>query len=423
MSAAARIVALLVASAVTAAALAAETASPPQVKTETLKTDGSLALVGQRLGTQLLAHSGGALSGRLALAWPATAVWLEPLCRGWSDAFPGTVLLADLGVSASTEVEAFGQIDAASFSALVWVAPVTAKDGSVSMLQVACRPIKGKAPLLFEVSCTPPLRGPAPPPPPGFQPWTDLGGDVLAFAWEPGARRLWACTAQRLMRLDLATRKAEQSWDLPAPAAGKAAGPVILGVVADEGKPVRVGLFDLGRAEGRWYESGAEGFAPGASLDGLPLPERTLRFFTASTEGPGSPFRVTSYQDKELGSCTQFVRFSGASSACFGCRTPQGALKVIRGDTLAVQDGPAKGPVGAVGSAGAILLVASPEAPFVVKGYALEPDHSWGSSWTSPLLTAAPTALCSGELEGKVTLFAALPGGAVFTCPLPTPGP
>jgi hypothetical protein len=416
----ARIVALLVASAFTVTTLVAE---PPQVKTETLKADGPPAQTGQRLGMQLLAHLGGALSGRIALGWPASSAWLEPFCRGWFDAFPGTVLLADLGVSASTEGEAFGQIDPASFSALVWVSPVTAKDGSVSALQVACRPIKGKTPLLFEVSCSPPLRGPAPPPPPGFQPWTDLGGDVLALAWEPGANRLWVCTAQRLLRLDPATKKPEQSWDLPAPAAGKSAGPVILGVVAEEGKPVRVGLFDLGRAEGRWYERGAEGFSPGATFEGLPLSERTLRFFTASTEGPGSPFLVTSYQDKELGSCTQFVRFSGASSACFGCKTPQGGLKVIRGDTLAVQEGPAKGAVGAVGSAGALLLTASTEAPFVVKGSALKPDHSWETSWTSPLLTAAPTALCAGELEGRGTLFAALPGGAVFACPLPQQGP
>ena len=198
---------------------------------------------------------------------------------------------------------------------------------------------------------------------------------------------------------------------------------MILGVVAEEGKPARVGLYDLGRAEGRWYEHGAEGFAPGAALDGLPLSERTLRFFTASTEGPGSPFLITSYQDKELGTCTQFVRFAGASSACFGCKTPQGGLRVIRGDTLAVQDGPGTGAVGAVGSAGSLLLTAPTEAPFVVKGFTLKPDHSWESSWTSPLLTAAPTALCAGELEGKAVLFAALPGGALLTCTLPQPAP
>jgi hypothetical protein len=331
--------------------------------------------------------------------------------------------LADLGVSAATEGEAFGQIDPASFTALVWVVPVTAKDGSVGSLRVACRPVKGKAPLLFEVSCSPPLRGPAPPPPPGFQPWTDLGEGALALAWEPGAGRLWACTAKRLARLNPETRQTEQSWDLPAPGAGQSVGPVVLGVVAEDGRPLRVGCFDVGRAEGRWYEQGPDGFAPGAPLQGLPLPERTLRFFGATTEGPGSPLLITSYQDKELGTCTQFVRFAGTSAACFAFRTPQGRLKIIRGDTLAVQEGPEMGTVSALGSEGALLLAASSEPPFVVKGYTLKSNRSWEASWTSPLLTAAPAALCAGRLQGKPTLFAALPGGELLTCPLPEPAP
>ncbi len=422
MSALFRTAALLLAL-VAAMALSAQTPVQPQVKAETLKTEGTPPQVGQRLGALLLAHSGGALSGRLALGWPAKDGWLEPLCRGWSDAFPGTVLLSDLGVSAATEGEAWGQIDPSSFSALVWVAPVAAKDGSVGTLQVVCRPAKGKGPLLFEVACTSPLRAPTPPPPPGFQPWTDLGGEVLALAWEPGAGRLWVCTAQRLIRLDPVAKKPEQSWDLPVTAAGKAAGPIILGVVSEEGKPLRVGLFDIGRAEGRWYEKGADGFAPGATLEGLPLPDRTLRFFTATTDGPGSPLLLRSYQDKEIGSCVQFLRFAGPVSACFACKAPQGSLKVIRGDTLAVQDGPARVTVGAVGSSGPLLLVASAEAPFVVKGFALQADRSWRTSWTSPLLTAAPTALCTAELDGKPSLIAALPGGTLVTCPMPPPSP
>lgn len=372
---------------------------------------------GQRLGGLLVEK---VTTGRVAVAWPLASEWLAPLGHGLTAAWPACVLLADLGVTASNEEEAYRQMDPSSFGALLWLEATTTHDGSCPSLMAVLHPSKGQAPSRFKIECAPPLRGPTPPAPPGFSPWVELDGEVRAMAWESGAGALWAHAGGRLLRLDPVTGKAQQSWDLPPAPPDRTPGPSVLAYLPEEGgKSARIGWFDEGTGIGRWFVKAAGGFSPGPDLATYPMPDRLLRFLTPSSESPGAPFVITSYQQKELCRCADFVRFPGPGTTCFACLTPDGQIKVVRGDTLAVLEGPPTEPASAIASASGLLLSAPRSPPFAVKGYRLQPGFTWEAAWTSPLLTAAPSALCAGEMGGRPVLFAALPGGAVLAGSLP----
>jgi hypothetical protein len=386
-----------------------------------LKTDGGLRAAGIRLSSLVKDRAGTKPQDRIATGWGLSSNWMEPLGRGISEGWPSCVLLGDLGASAKTEEEAYAQMDPESFAALLWIEPLVAADKGVSALDVVLHPARGKPPVRFRFECAPPLRGPAPPPVPEFRIWKGLDLPVRALAWEEAQDRLWAATEARLERLDPATGKTEQGWDFPAAREGAAPGPAVLSFLMEEPRPPRVGWFDLGRGSGRWFERGKEGYAPGPELASLPLSDRMLKFLTPSYEGVGTGFLLTSYQGNELCQCLAVVRFQGPDGTCIGCLTPHGKTKIVRGDKLAVMDGP-PADVAAIAASGRLFFAASASAPFTVKGYALLSGYTWETVWTSPLLPAAPTSLCAGSLGGQPVLYAAI-GRDISLCDLPKGDP
>jgi hypothetical protein len=197
-------------------------------------------------------------------------------------------------------------------------------------------------------------------------------------------------------------------------------GRAVLAYLPEEGvKPARIGWFDEGLASGRWYLSTKGNFGPGEELSTLPLPDRLLRFFSPSIEGPGAAVLITTYQQKDLCRCVDFVRFTGPGGTCFACLDPNGGIQVVRGDSLAVMEGPSSDPSAAVTGAEHLLLAAPEAAPFQVNGWTLGAGFTWEKAWSSPPLPAAPSALSTGLRDGRSVLFAAIPGGDILVCPLP----
>ena len=393
----------------------------PAAQVWTLDTEGGPVAAGRRLGSFLQSRGEAGASGRAVVAWPPAATWLDPLARGLAEAWPVCVLLSDLGASGDSEQAAYAQMDPASFTALLWMEGTPAKDGAIPEIDVTLHPSAQKtAAFRVKVRCVPPLRGPVPPSVPEFKRCAQAGGEVRAMTWEDPAKRLWIAAGGRLLRLDPATGKTEQSWELPPSAPGKPLGGAVLVYLPEEGaKPPRMGWFDEGLGSGRWYESVKGTFAPGGDLSTLPLPDRVLRFLTPSSEGPSEPILITSYQQKDLCRCVDFVRFSGPAGSCFACLGPGGGIQVVRGDSLAVFAGPSPDPSIAVAGAEHLLLAVSKVPPFHVKGWALAPGYTWQPAWTSPQLPAVPSALCAGEWETRPALFAAVQGGDILVCPLP----
>jgi hypothetical protein len=316
---------------------------------------------------------------------------------------------------------AFGQMDPASFAALIWLEGPAAKNGGLTEFDVTLRWSIPKRPALrVKVQCTPPLQVVSRPPVAAFDRIAQTGSEVRAMAWEGPSTRLWVATGGRLLRLDPSTGKAEQSWDLPPSDPGKPMGRAVLAYLPEEGvKPARVGWFDEGLASGRWYLSTKGAFVPGEELSTLPLPDRLLRFFSPSIEGPGGAVLMTTYQQKDLCRCVDFVRFAGPGGSCFACLGPTGDIQVVRGDSLTVIDGPSSEPSEAVAGAERLLLAAPKAAPFKVQGWTLGAGFTWEKAWSSPPLPAAPSGLCAGLRDGRPVLFAAVAGGDILVCPLP----
>jgi hypothetical protein len=349
------------------------------------------------------------------------ATGFEPLARGLAEAWPSCVLLADLGVSAESEAAAYGQMDPASFTALLWMESPAPKGGEMAEFEVTLHGSNPKIPALrVKVRCTPPFRVPSPPLLPAFERVAQTGGEIRAMAWEDPSMRLWVAAGGRLLRLDPSTGKPEQSWDLPSSDPSKPLGRAVLAYLPEEGlKPARVGWFDEGLASGRWYESVKGAFSPGGNLSTLPLPDRLLRFISSSIEGPGAAVLMTSYQQKDLCRCVDFVRFTGPGGSCFACLGPNGGIQVVRGDSLTVIEGPSSGASAAIAGTERFLLAAPKAPPFQVDGWTLGAGFTWERAWSSPPLPAAPSALCTGVREGRPVLFAAVPGGDILACTLP----
>ena len=393
----------------------------PEARVWALNTEGGPAAAGGRLGEFLRMQVGAGLSGRIAVAWPPAAPGFEALARGLAQTWPSCVLLADLGVTAESESAAYGQMDPASFAALLWMEGPAAKDGGLAEFEVTLHGSNPKVPpLRVKVHCAPLLKFPLPPTVPAFERFLQTGSEVRALAWEGPSGRLWVAAGGRLMRMDPSTGKSEQSWDLPPSEPGNPTGRAVLAYLPEEGaKPARVGWFDEGLASGRWYESAKDAFAPGEGLSTLPLSDRLLRFFSPSVEGPGAPVLITSYQQKDLCRCVDFVRFAGPGGSCFACLGPNGGVQVVRGDSLAVIEGPSSDPSAAVAATDRLLLAAPKVPPFQVDGWTLAAGFTWERSWSSPPLPAAPSALCAGLRDGRPVLFAAIPGGDILVCTLP----
>ncbi len=389
--------------------------APPQVIA--VKSEGSLGTTGGLLAAALKDRPALPPQGRIAVGWGPAAEWLAPLGRGLADAWPACVLLSDLGAAANTSDEAYAQMDPASFSALLWLEPVTAADKSTPALELTLRSAKDKTPSRIRVDFTPPLRGPAPASVQEFKTWATLDGTIKALAWEEGDGNLWAATETNLTVLAPSTRMPLQSWPFPPAKADAAPGSAVLAFLPADARPSRVGWFDLGRQTGRWYEKGPEGFQPAGGLATLPLPERVLKFITPEFESPATGFLLTSYQGKELGRCVTLARFQGPDGTCFAFLTPDGRPLVIRGDKLVVLDGPSS-QAAALATWGRMLFLASSSPPFSVKAFTLGSAYTWEADWTSPLLPSAPGALAAGGAPEAPSLFAAT-GSKILSAPFP----
>ena len=394
---------------------------PAPIQVIAVKSEGGLGAAGGLLAAALKDRPSTPAQGRIAVGWGPAAEWLAPLARGLADAWPACVLLSDLGATARTSDEAYAQMDPASFSALLWLEPVTAADKSTPALELLLRSAKDKTPSRIRVDFTPPLRGPAPGAVPEFKAWATLDGTAKALAWEEGDGNLWAATEATLTRLALSTRKPLQSWPLPPAKADGAPGSAVLAFLPADARPSRIGWFDLGRNAGRWYEKGPDGFNPAGELTTLPMPDRILKFITPEFESSAAGFLLTSYQGKELGRCLTLARFQGPDGTCFAFLTPGGLPRVIRGDSLAVLDGPSS-QAAALATWGRFLLLASSSPPFTVKAFTLGAGYTWEAQWTSPLLPSAPGALAAGGPPETPSVFVAT-GNEILSAPFPKTPP
>lgn len=393
--------------------------APPQVIA--LKSEGGLRMAGGLLAAALKDRPSMPTQGRIAVGWGPAAEWLAPLGRGLADAWPACVLLSDLGAAGRTPDEAYAQVDPASFSALLWLEPVTAEDKSTPALELLLRPAKDKPPSRIRVDFTPPLRGPAPGAVPEFKVWATLDGTAKALAWEEGDGDLWAATEANITVFAPSTHEPLHRWPLPPARADAAPGPAVLAFLPADARPSRIGWFDLGRSMGRWYEKGPDGFHPAGELTTLPMPDRILKFITPEFESSAAGFLLRSYQGKELGRCLSLARFQGPDGTCFAFLTPDGLPRVIRGDSLAVLDGPSS-KAAALATWGRLLLLASSSPPFTVKAFVLGAGYTWEAEWTSPLLPSAPVALAAGGPPQTPDLFAAT-GSEILSAPFPKTHP
>jgi hypothetical protein len=399
-----------------------EEAAHPELK---LATAGGLPEVGRRLADLLRSRFPDAQWGRLALGWDPHSTWLYPVGKGFSGNWPSCVLATDLGLAGTRAEEVYIQLDPSYFRALLWLQPSLDSSGSLAALSLELRSIGPGPAWNATIPCDPPLalsrqapKGRATPLP---QPWLVLQEQPRAMAWEAGLSQLWIASSDKISRLDYATKKGVQKWNLPLSSHGAGRPQAVLSDLSEESS-ARMGWFDLERGQGRVYEKGAgDHFEPAKSIDGYPFTERVLRFIKAPYDGQQGVFLIQDFKGQELSRCVDIARFMGPGGSHFGLLDPDGTVKVLKGSDLSVVNGPVSFQASSITGLGGLLLAASALPPFEVKAYRLSPRGAWEEAWSSPELPAAATALCTGEPGGSATLFAAVPvsgGSNVYAIPV-----
>ena len=349
--------------------------------------------------------------GRLAVGWDSRATWLSPLGQGMAERWRACLLLSDLGVMAANVDQAYVQLDPATFSGLVWIAPRVDSSGDLAALDISLRSTHGSVPADILVACDPPLAllrrangGPS-----GvIRSWLKLPSAPTALFTEQPSGNLWIAWEGTVERMDPRTQTVLQSWPAPAPEseAVSTAGQVV-GNVGGESDSTRVGFFDAQSGTGWWYLRQPDGsFIRGDALAAYPLSDRLTRFLTAPYDPLAGFFQLTDYKGDPLGSFKSMVRFLGPNGSLFAMVGGDGSLSVLRGDELTLMRGPTSKPTTAVASSGRLLFVATLQPQPVITAYRLGADSVWEYAWSSSPMAHPVGCLCVASLGGHPVLLA-----------------
>jgi hypothetical protein len=391
-----------------------------------LDTAGGLPEVGRRLADFVRIRVPAAQSGRLALAWRRDSPWLTPVGEGFAANWPSCLLGEDLGIAALSAEQAYVQLDPGHFARLLWIEPRITPAGELAALDVELRSLGAGPTWSSSLLCRPPfpLGGARPDGQrrsPALEVWASFDEAPLALQGEPGGSRLWLAFSDRIVRLDVTTRQAVQEWSLPENPDRRDGSRAALADLT-EGADVRIGWYDLSRAQGRVYEQEPGGrFTAAETTAGFPLPPRVQRFLTAPFDAESGEFVLTDFKGMEVARCLDVVRFSGPEGSLFGLLDSRGSLTVLKGSDLGLLNGPVAFPVSAAAEAGPVLLLARAFPPHEVMGFRLNSRGAWAEVWSSPPLPAPVTSLCAGGPEAAPLLFVSVrsdQGGLVHALPL-----
>jgi hypothetical protein len=354
--------------------------------------------------------------GRLAVGWDSRATWLFPLGQGMAERWRACLLLSDLGVLAANADQAYVQLDPATFSGLIWIAPRMDPSGDMAAIDISLRSTRGSAPADLTVACDPPLA---------LRPHADGGASGEARPWlkvptaptalftEQPSGHLWIAWKGTIERMDPRSQTVLQSW--PSPTTDSDSSVPQGAIVADvggESDTARVGFFDPQSATGWWFLRQPDGsFIRGEALAAYPLTDRLTRFLTAPFDPQAGLFQLTDYKGDLLGSFKSMVRFLGPTGSLFAMVGDDGTLSVLRGDELSLMIGPTSKAATAVASSGRLLFVATLQPRPVITAYRLGPDSVWEYVWSSSPMTNPINALCVGNLGGRPVLLAGLAEG------------
>ncbi len=384
-------------------------AEPPIVGTE-----GGLVQVGRETAAYLIEHYPAFGHGRMAVGWNNSLPFINEVGSAFAAGWPRALPLSEIGVVASDSEHAFDQLDPATFSGLVWLKPDILPGPELAAVAVTLRSTNGTAPTEIVLECRPPFaygkQRHEEEPAQAMSRWLDLPSAPLALGWESPTGYLWAATADRLERLDSDTGSSIQNWTIPPPEDRFSAGPAVLREVNDGGIE-KMGWFDLGYAEGKYYVQGASGaFQAGEAIQAFPLSMKLQRFLSAPFDLLAGEFVLTDFRHEELGRFRDMTRFQGPRGSLFAFLRRDGSIGIVQGTDLSVVNGPNLRSASAVSSYGNYLLVASADAPYHVKAFVMTPGFVWESKWESEDLPGPATAICAGDPAGNPTLFIAEKG-------------
>ncbi len=377
-------------------------------------TEGGLAQVGRETATYLRNRYPAYDHGRMAVGWNGSLPYMNEVGSAFAAGWPRALPLFEIGVVASGSDQAFNQLDPATFSGLLWLEPDILPGPELAAVTVTLRSTNGAAPTEIILECRPPFvygkQRHEEEPVQAMSRWLDLPSVPLALGWESSTGYLWAAMGDRLERLDSDTGASIQSWPIPPPQDRFNAGPAVLHEVNDGGIE-KMGWFDLGYAEGRYYVKGASGaFQAGETIQAFPLSQKLQRFLSAPFDLLAGEFVLTDFRHEELGRFRDMTRFQGPRGSLFAFLRRDGSIGIVQGTDLSVVNGPNLRSASAVSSYGNYLLVASADAPYHVKAFVMTPGFVWESKWESPDLPGPATALCIGAPSGNPTLFIAEKG-------------
>jgi len=384
-------------------------AGPPVVGTE-----GGLAQVGREAAAYLLKRYPAYGHGRMAVGWNDSLPYMNEVGSAFAAGWPRALPLSEIGAVASNSEQAFNQLDPATFSGLLWLEPNILPGPELAGVTVTLRSTSGAAPTEITLECRPPFvygkQRHEEEPVQAMSRWLVLPSVPLALGWESPTGYLWAATADRLERLDPDRGSSIQSWPIPPPQDRFSAGPAVLREVSAGGIE-KMGWFDLGYAEGKYYVQRASGaFQAGEAIQAFPLSMKLQRFLSAPFDLLAGEFVLTDFRHEELGRFRDMTRFQGPRGSLFAFLKRDGSIGIVQGTDLSVVNGPNLRSASAVSSYGNYLLVASADAPYHVKAFVMTPGFVWESKWESEDLPGPATAICVGDPAGKPTLFIAEKG-------------